>query len=102
MDAPCFLYADDTVYGKYFDAPISILLLLYSRIFVLKGCRSGAPCFCTRCYTCKKAYFFAESGVADREPLAFCTRCYVCKNLFFAESGATDREPLAFCTRCYA
>jgi hypothetical protein len=45
MDAPCFLYADDTVYGKYFDAPISILLFLCSRIFVLKVRRSGAPCF---------------------------------------------------------
>jgi hypothetical protein len=45
MDAPRFLYADDTVYGKYFDAPIGILLFLCSRIFVLKVRRSGAPCF---------------------------------------------------------
>jgi hypothetical protein len=45
MDDPCFLYADDTVYGKYFDAPIGILLFLCSRIFVLKVRRSGAPCF---------------------------------------------------------
>jgi hypothetical protein len=45
MDAPCFLYTDDTVYGKYFDDPIGILLLLCFRIFVLKGHRSGAPCF---------------------------------------------------------
>jgi hypothetical protein len=44
MDAPCFLYIDDTVYGKYFDDTISILLLLCSRLFVLKGRRSGAPC----------------------------------------------------------
>jgi hypothetical protein len=45
MDAPCFLYTDDTVYGKHFDDPIGILLLLRSRIFVLKGRRLGAPCF---------------------------------------------------------
>jgi hypothetical protein len=45
MDAPCFLYADDTVYGKYFDATIGILLLLCSGIFVLKVRRSGSPCF---------------------------------------------------------
>jgi hypothetical protein len=44
MDAPCFLYIDDTVYGKYFDDLIGILLLLCSRLFVLKGRRSGAPC----------------------------------------------------------
>jgi hypothetical protein len=65
MDAPCFLYTDDTVYGKYFDTSIGILLFFYSRgppigspllfvrgatrvksIFLLnKGLRSGTPCF---------------------------------------------------------
>jgi hypothetical protein len=45
IDAPCFLYIDDTVYGKYFDAPIEILLFFHSRIFVLRDRRSGAPYF---------------------------------------------------------
>jgi hypothetical protein len=76
MDAPCFLYTDDTVYGKYFDAPISILLLLCSRIFVLKGPPIRSPFLFIRGVTRVKSIFFAESGAADREPLAFCTRCY--------------------------
>jgi hypothetical protein len=45
MDASCFLYTDDIVYGKYFDAPIEILLFFCCRIFMLQGRRSGAPCF---------------------------------------------------------
>jgi hypothetical protein len=45
MDVPCFLYTDDTVYGKYFDAPIEILLFFCSTIFMLKVRWSGAPCF---------------------------------------------------------
>jgi hypothetical protein len=45
MDAHCFLYTDDTVYVKYFDALIRILLFFCSRIFMLKDRRSGAPCF---------------------------------------------------------
>jgi hypothetical protein len=45
MDAPCFLYNDDTVYGKYFDASIGILLFFCSKIFMLKDRRSGVPYF---------------------------------------------------------
>jgi hypothetical protein len=45
IDDLCFLYIDDTVYGKYFDAPIGILLFFYSIIFMLRDRRSGAPCF---------------------------------------------------------
>jgi hypothetical protein len=37
MDAHCFLYTDDTVYGKYFDALIGILLFFCSTIFMLKN-----------------------------------------------------------------
>jgi hypothetical protein len=83
MDAPCFLYTDDTVYGKYFDAPIGILLLIYYRIFVLKGPSIGSPLLFIHGVTRVKNLFFAESGAADREPLAFCTRCYACKNHVF-------------------
>jgi hypothetical protein len=45
MDATCFLYTNDIVYAKYFDAPIGILLFFCSRIFMLKSRWSGAPYF---------------------------------------------------------
>jgi hypothetical protein len=45
INAPCFLYTDDTVYGKYFDALIGILLFFCSIIFMLKDRRSGASFF---------------------------------------------------------
>jgi hypothetical protein len=45
IDVPCFLYIDDTVYMKYFDASIEILLFFCSIIFMLRGHRSGAPYF---------------------------------------------------------
>jgi hypothetical protein len=60
MDAPCFLYTDDTVYGKYFDDPIGILLLLCSRLFVLKGRRIREPLLFVRGATRVKNLFFAE------------------------------------------
>jgi hypothetical protein len=78
MDAPCFLYTDDTVYGKYFDAPIGILLFFYSR-----GLPIGSPLLFVRGATRVKSLFFAEWGTADREPLAFCTWCYACKKPIF-------------------
>jgi hypothetical protein len=45
IDAPCFLYIDDTVYGKYSDASIGIFLFFRSKIFMLRDRRSGATCF---------------------------------------------------------
>jgi hypothetical protein len=45
MDAPCFLYTDDTVYGKYFEVLVRILLFFCCRTFMLKVHQSGAPCF---------------------------------------------------------
>jgi hypothetical protein len=54
MDAPYFLYTDDTVYEKYFDAPIEILLFFCSRIFMLKDS------LFVRGATRVKSLFFAE------------------------------------------
>jgi hypothetical protein len=102
MDAPCFLYTNDTVYEKYFDDPIGILLFLCSIIFVLKGRRSGAPCFLYAVLHVKKACFLLNKGPPIGNPLLFVRGATRVKSLFFAESGAADREPLAFCTRCYA
>jgi hypothetical protein len=55
MDALCFLYTDDTVYEKYFDAPIRILLFFYSR-----GPSIGSPLLFVRGATRVKSLFSAE------------------------------------------
>jgi hypothetical protein len=81
IDAPCFLYIDDTVYGKYFDAPIGILLFFHSRIFMLRDRRSGAPCGATRV----KSIFLLSGGPPIGSPLLFVRGATRVKSLFFAE-----------------
>jgi hypothetical protein len=57
MDAPCFLYTDDIVYGKYFDAPIGILLFSVVELLCCRAADRELLAFCTRCYACKKPIF---------------------------------------------
>jgi hypothetical protein len=85
MGAPCFLYTDNTVYGKYFDDPISILPLLYSRIFVPKGRRSGAPCFLYAVLRMTKACFLLSQGPPIGSPLLFVCGATRIKSMFSAE-----------------
>jgi hypothetical protein len=64
MDAPCFLYTDDTVYGKYFDAPIEILLFFYSR-----GPPIGSPLLFVPGATRVKSLFLLSEGLPIGSPL---------------------------------
>jgi hypothetical protein len=60
MDVPCFLYTDDTVYGKYFDALIGILLFFLFYNFYAKEPPIGSPLIFVRGAARVKNLFFAE------------------------------------------
>jgi hypothetical protein len=80
MDAPCFLYTDDIVYGKYFDASIGILLFFYSR---------GPPIMSlllfVRSATRVKSLFLLNKGLLIGSPLLFIRGATRVKSVFFAE-----------------